>query len=105
MTYTIGQTMAFFGINQQKSELRYIYRVHLYQAKNCKEYPMRGRCHKSNTDRIIQLNHQLIKYRKQERKSLLSDERKSSTLIFTFLRVHLIFDQAHHLEYPLQCQQ
>ncbi len=70
----IGQKMKFLKSERRTSELGYVSNVSLYQAQNCNGCPMRGQCHKSKDNRIIELNHKLIKYRNQVKKRLLSEE-------------------------------
>ena len=44
-----------------------------YQAKNCNGCPLRGACHKSKTNRVIEINHQLIKFKNRARELLTSE--------------------------------
>lgn len=70
----MGQHMDFKGINNRESELGYKYQVSIYQAQNCNGCPVRSQCHNSEYNRKIELNHRLIKYRKQARERLMSKE-------------------------------
>jgi transposase len=70
----MGQKMHLIGTYKRKSDLGYISEIHRYQALNCKGCPMRGQCHRSKDNRIIELNHQLITYRQQAKEKLLSEE-------------------------------
>ena len=70
----MGQHMRFIGIANKRSELGYKYSVSVYQATNCNDCPMRGQCYKGINSRKIELNHQLIKYRKQAKEKLLSEQ-------------------------------
>lgn len=70
----MGQRMQCFSTKEQVSDLGYISKVSLYQAQNCKSCPMRGECHNGRTNRIIQLNHKLLKYREKAREKLNSQE-------------------------------
>ncbi len=70
----VGQKMHCIGTNKRTSELGYESTVHIYQAQNCKGCPMRGGCHKSEGNRKIELNHKLLKYRKQAREKLMSEQ-------------------------------
>lgn len=45
-----------------------------YRARNCKGCPLRCRCHKSRSERIVQVNHRLRKFKEKEREKLLSPE-------------------------------
>lgn len=68
----MGQRMRCIGVKQRKSDLGYISRVHLYQAANCTGCPLRGACYRGQSDRIIELNHKLLRYKQQARDKLLS---------------------------------
>lgn len=70
----IGQKMYCIGTQKRTSDLGYDSTVHIYQAQNCKGCPMRSGCHKSEGNRKIELNHRLLKYRKQAREKLMSEE-------------------------------
>lgn len=70
----MGQHLEFIGVGNRKSELGYEYRVSIYQAVNCQGCPMRSQCFKGKNNRRIELNHQLIKYRKQAKEKLLSEQ-------------------------------
>ena len=45
-----------------------------YQAQNRHNCPLRGPCHKSKDNRIVEINHKLRNYKENVRKNLLSDE-------------------------------
>lgn len=49
----------------------------VYQAQRCEACPLRGACHKSNTNRFVQLNHKLKQHRIKARAQLLSDKGKA----------------------------
>ena len=70
----MGQHMKFIGVGNRESDLGYKYKVSIYQAANCTGCPMRGQCHKGKNNRRIELNHNLIKYRKQAKEKLLSKQ-------------------------------
>lgn len=46
----------------------------LYQARRCTGCPLRGACHKSKNERIIQLNHNLKKHRQKAKAKLLTEQ-------------------------------
>ena len=48
--------------------------VSIYRAKNCEGCPLRSMCHKSKSNRQIEVNHQLNAYRRQARELLTSEE-------------------------------
>jgi len=70
----MGQKMYCIGKKKRKSDLGYISEVHQYKAQNCGGCPMRGECFNGKGNRIIELNHKLIKYRKQAKERLTSEE-------------------------------
>jgi hypothetical protein len=45
-----------------------------YQAQNCQGCPLRCVCHKSEQNRIISMNHKLLKYKKIAKENLLSEQ-------------------------------
>lgn len=69
----MGQHMEFIGKGKRESELGYKYQVSIYQAQNCAGCPMRSQCFKGKTNRRIELNHKLIRYRKQAKEKLTSE--------------------------------
>lgn len=73
----MGQAMKNIGQKKEKSEAGYLKTTHLYQAENCKGCPLRGACHKSKGNRIIQVNHRLKVLKNQARERLLSDKGKA----------------------------
>lgn len=70
----MGQRMNFIGINSRKSDLGFEYQVSAYQAQNCHGCNMRSQCHKSEGNRMIELNHNLIGLRHKAREKLRSEE-------------------------------
>ena len=44
-----------------------------YQAQNCAGCPMRGPCHKQKTNRIIEVNPRLVRYKQMVREKLNSE--------------------------------
>jgi transposase len=48
--------------------------VSIYRAKNCEGCPLRSMCHKSKSNRQIEVNHQLNAYRREARELLTSEE-------------------------------
>ena len=72
----MGQRMNKIGIKKTTNERGFTQEIHLYQAQNCQGCPLRGTCHKSKKNRIIQVNHKLKKYKAKARKLLLSEKGK-----------------------------
>jgi len=70
----MGQHMEFIGKKKHTSDNGYVTYLSLYKARNCKGCPMRGQCHKSEAERIIQVNHKLREYKHKARQRLKSAE-------------------------------
>ena len=70
----MGQHMTLLFKTSRTTENGYTSIISKYQAQNCKGCPMRGRCHKSQTNRIIQVSHKLREYRKKAKELLTSDK-------------------------------
>lgn len=69
----MGQHLTFQGEGKRKTELAFMYRVSIYQARNCNGCPLRGKCHKAKGNRIIEVNHNLNRLRQIAREKLTSD--------------------------------
>jgi transposase len=69
----MGQEMKSIGQYDIKSEAGYVRRIEKYQAKNCSQCPLNGICHKSKTNRIIEVSHR-GNYLKNQAKSRLQTE-------------------------------
>jgi hypothetical protein len=74
-TYTcpIGQAMSNIGVAKKKTSTGFVQTVKKYQAKNCSNCPLNGTCHKSKTNRIIEINESLNNHRKKAHQLLNSD--------------------------------
>lgn len=70
----IGQPMKNIGSYVRKSSNGYPQQITRYQAQNCQGCPLRAACHKGKTNRIIDINHQLNRYKQQARQRLTSEE-------------------------------
>ncbi|MGN0226124.1 MAG: IS1182 family transposase [Prevotella sp.] len=70
----MGQHMNRIGTATAKTESGYITESARYKAQRCEECPLRGSCHKSKGDRIIEVNHHLAEYRRKARERLTSEE-------------------------------
>lgn len=70
----MGQKMTKIGLKKTISALAYISTSTRYQAANCHGCPLRGLCHKSKTNRIIEVNYKLQNFRKKAKERLLSDQ-------------------------------
>lgn len=70
----MGQVMKHTATYQAKTKTGFIQTVSRYQAGNCNGCPLRGACHKSKGNRVIEVNHALNKYKEQVRKNLTSGQ-------------------------------
>lgn len=70
----MGQKMTRVREYKKRSDLGYLSQVSVYQAQRCQECPLRGMCHKSDSNRRIEVNHKLKKFKAQAREKLLSEE-------------------------------
>ena len=70
----MGQKMSYIGKKKRTTANGYEQTYSRYQAQNCLGCPLRGACHKSKGNRIIEVNHKLIAYKQKAREKLLSDQ-------------------------------
>jgi len=70
----MGQHMINSGEKRNKSDLGYISTVTRYRAQNCEGCPLRGLCHQSKSNRVIEVNYKLNGYKRKARERLLSEE-------------------------------
>ncbi|MCF0052020.1 IS1182 family transposase [Dyadobacter sp. LJ53] len=70
----MGQKMTYLGDRTKKTVTGFEQTVRLYQAKNCVNCPLNGVCHKSQGNRIIQINVNLERLKQQAEKLLKSEE-------------------------------
>lgn len=70
----IGQPMTRIGNSKRRTANGFSQNIKLYRAQNCQGCPMRGPCHKSKQNRIIQRNENLNRHRKKVKKLLTSEE-------------------------------
>lgn len=68
----MGQRLTYRYTKTVKSKLGYESKVSVYQASRCEACPLRGRCHKAKTNRIINRNQNLQKHRKEAKENLWS---------------------------------
>jgi len=69
----MGQAMVKVREGQRTTANGFVQRLTYYQARNCQGCPLRGMCHKSVGNRIIEVNHQLNAYRRQAKQRLTSE--------------------------------
>jgi transposase len=70
----IGQPMQKLRIEKKKNSNGFEQTIHVYQAKNCTNCPLRPMCHQGEGNRNIQVNHRLNHYKQQAKENLLSPE-------------------------------
>jgi transposase len=70
----MGQPMTRQGSRKRTGRDGLIQTYSCYQAQNCQGCPLRGVCHKTSSNRVIEVNHQLRQLKEQARERLLSEE-------------------------------
>lgn len=70
----MGQHMENTGCYIKKNDNSFEQTVTRYRARNCNGCPLRGACHKSKENRIIEINHNLNKHKQKARELLTSEE-------------------------------
>jgi transposase len=59
----IGQAMNCIGVYKKQTSTGFEQTIKQYQAQNCNGCPLRGVCHQSKHNRVIEVNHNLIRHR------------------------------------------
>lgn len=70
----MGQRMTFIGNTKRKTSTGFEQRLKKYQAINCKDCPLNGVCHKSQENRIIEINVNLQTHKQKAFELLNSEE-------------------------------
>lgn len=70
----MGQKMHNIGTSKIKNESGYEQSITRYEAENCIGCPLRGKCHKSKGNRVIEMNKRLRKLKQKARENLLSEK-------------------------------
>lgn len=70
----MGQKMSYIGSRTKETTTGFKQTVRLYQAINCHGCPLNGACHKSKDDRVIQINVNLERQKKQADELLKGEE-------------------------------
>jgi len=70
----MGQPMENIGSYVRKTATGYEQKIDRYQARNCEGCQLRGLCHKSKGNRIIEINHKLLRLKAKAKQKLLSQE-------------------------------
>lgn len=64
-TCPIGQPMHHIGATTKKTTTGFRQTIDQYQAQNCQQCPLNGVCHKSQGNRIIEVNHNLNRHKQK----------------------------------------
>ncbi len=70
----MGQHMEKIGTKKRESDNGYITTLSIYEAKNCKNCPLKSRCHNAKGNRRIEVNHNLNRHKQKVRELLNSEE-------------------------------
>lgn len=70
----IGQRMDYLGSTKMATDNGFERMISKYQAQNCDGCPMRGMCHRSKGNRIIEVSHRLNELKAKARARLLSEQ-------------------------------
>ena len=70
----MGQHMNNIGTYIRKSDKGFEQTITRYQAKNCEGCPLRGVCHNTKGNRIIEVNHNLKRHKQKAREKLTSEQ-------------------------------
>ncbi len=70
----MGQHLERIGTKRSRTDSGYITESAQYQARNCKDCPLRSSCFKGKGNRIIEVNHMLKEYKRKASERLTSQE-------------------------------
>lgn len=70
----MGQRMERLSDARRVTNNGFVQTISRYKARNYKGCPLRCRCYRNRSERIVQVNHRLRKIKEREREKLLSDE-------------------------------
>lgn len=70
----MGQRMEQIGVFTKKTDNGYLQTITKYQAQNCQGCPLRGACHKQQSNRIIEVNKNLRLHKEKIRVKLNSEQ-------------------------------
>jgi transposase len=70
----MGQKMSYIGDRTRKTATGFLQTVKLYKAVNCSNCPLNGICHKSQRERVIQINVNLERQKQRADELLKSEE-------------------------------
>ena len=74
LTCPMGQRMQHIGQGQRITASGFIQPVSRYRAQNCEGCPMRGVCHQSPGNRIVEINHSLRKHKEAAKERLNTEQ-------------------------------
>jgi glutathionylspermidine synthase len=66
----MGQHMQYIGDRVRKTTTGFEQNVSRYRAENCEGCPLRGACHKSKGNRVLEVNHKLNDLKAAARENL-----------------------------------
>ena len=70
----MGQPMQNIGTTHKTTATGFKQNITRYQAANCEGCPLRGACHKSKDNRIIEINHSLNEHKRRATERLISEK-------------------------------
>lgn len=70
----MGQKMCKIKEGTRISSNGYVSKLSYYQAQNCNKCPLRGSCHNSKGNRVIEINHRLNQLKEKAKTKLLSEK-------------------------------
>jgi transposase len=70
----MGQPMQNIGTTHKTTATGFKQNITRYQAANCEGCPLRGACHKSKDNRIIEINHSLNEHKRRATGRLISEK-------------------------------
>ena len=70
----MGQAMNCIGTFKRQTSTGFEQTIKQYQAQNCNGCPLRGVCHQSKHNRVIEVNHNLIRYKAIAKEKLNTEE-------------------------------
>ncbi len=70
----MGQPMECVGVSRNKTARGFVQTISRYRAVRCAGCPVRGMCHKGQTERTIEVNHNLRRQKARVRELLTSPE-------------------------------
>ena len=70
----MGQPLTRISDKKSKTKSGYLQTYARYQAQRCDGCPLRGSCHKSKNNRIIEVNYTLKRHKQKAKENLLSEQ-------------------------------